>query len=157
MFQSEKSLVDSSSVEMWVVDHAVRRVVRGHLLLEDQLRDGERVKGRACGRVVGSLSGHAVVLNRGQMLEHHRWDLGSEVVLHLPFQLHPPVLEPGPHLRERKKNNKVRIQNKAESGLSVHVMERGLFALGLVLPEFLTGSACAPSSLSLRRPGICAC
>ncbi len=57
----------------------------------------------------------------------------------------------------KKKKNKVRIQNKAESGLSVHVMERGLFALGLVLPEFLTGSACAPSSLSLRRPGICAC
>lgn len=83
---------------MWVVDHSMRR---GHLLLEDQLRDGERVKGRARSGIVGSLSGRAVVLNRGQMLEHHRWDLGSEVVLHLPLQLHPPVLEPGPHLRER--------------------------------------------------------
>lgn len=100
MFQSEKSLVDSS-VEMLAVDHVTRRA---HLLLllEDQLRNGDRVKGPAGRRVMGSLSGHAVVLNRGQRLEHHRWDLRSEVVLHLPFKFHPPVLKPGPHLRESK-------------------------------------------------------
>lgn len=84
---------------MRVVDHDVRRA---HLLLEDQLRDGERVEGRAGGREVGSLSGHAVVLNRGQTLEHHRGDLGSQVVLHLPLELHSPVLKPGSYLREGK-------------------------------------------------------
>lgn len=73
--------------------------MRGQLL-EDQLRDRERVKGRAGSGAVGSLSGHAVVLNRGQRLEHHRWDLRGEIVLHLPFQFHPPILEPGPHLRK---------------------------------------------------------
>lgn len=94
------SVVDSCSVEMRA---AVEHVVRRHLLLQKQLRDGERVKGRAAGRVVGSLSGHAVVLSRGQRLEHHRGGLRSEVVLHLPLQLHPPVLEPGPHLRETQR------------------------------------------------------
>lgn len=89
---------------MWAVHHAMRR----HLLLEGQLRDGARVKGRAVRGAVGSLSGHAVVvLNQGQRLEHHRWDLGGEVVLHLPLQLHPPVLEPGPHLREKATINLV--------------------------------------------------
>ena len=71
--------------------------MKGHLLLlEEQLR----VEGRAWGGgVVGSLPGH-VVLHRGQRLEHDRWDLRGEVVLHLPLQLHASVLEPGPHLRE---------------------------------------------------------
>lgn len=113
-----KSLFGSSSVEMCVVHHEMmrmrrrRRVVRGPLLLQDQLRDWQRVKGRACGGgVVGSLSGH-VVLNRGQRLEHDRWDLRSEVVLNLPLQLHASVLEPGPHLRESKST--VNTQSNAE-------------------------------------------
>ena len=100
MFQSEKSLVDSMSVEMRTVDPEMRRVMRGHHFLEHHLLDGERVEGRAGSRVVMSLAGQAVVLNRGQRLEHHRRDLGGEVVLHFPFQLHPPVLKPGPHLGE---------------------------------------------------------
>lgn len=95
-------MFDTFSVEMRIVDHEVRRVGRGHLWLEDHLRDGERVEGRAGRGVLGSLSGQTGVLDRGQRLEHHRWDLRSEVVLHLPFQLHPPVLKPGPHLRERE-------------------------------------------------------
>lgn len=78
---------------MRTVDDEVRRVVRGH-----HLRDGQRVEGRAGRGVVGRLAGHAVVPDWGQRLEHHRWDLRGEVVLHLPFQLHPPVLKPGPHL-----------------------------------------------------------
>lgn len=61
-------------------------VVRGHLLREDQLRDGKRIKGRGGRGVVGSLCGRAwVVVNRGERLEHQRWRLGSEVVLHLPL------------------------------------------------------------------------
>lgn len=79
--------------------------MRRHLLLEHQLRDRDRVEGR----VVWSLSGRAVVLNRGQRLEHQlRGHLGGEVVLHLPFQLHPPVLKPGPHLREDRDTVNVR-------------------------------------------------
>lgn len=81
------------------------------LLLEDQLRrDGELVEGRRARCVLGSLSGHAVVLNGGQRLERHRVDVGSEVVLHLPLQLHPPVLKPRPHLR--KCNNKVLVSRE---------------------------------------------
>lgn len=61
-------------------------MVMGHLLLEVHLRDGKWIKGRGGREVVGSLCGRAwVVVNRGERLEHQRWRLGSEVVLHLPL------------------------------------------------------------------------
>lgn len=96
----------------------MRRVARGHLLLEEQLRDGEWVKGRAGGGVGGQLSAHAAVLDRGQRMEHHRWDLGSEAVLHLPLQLHPPVLEPGPHLRDGNSKVSVGTTQYADSAIT---------------------------------------
>lgn len=63
------------------------------------------------------MSGHAVVLNRRQRLKNDRRDLGSEIVLDFPFQLHPSVLKPGPHLRQEKnKNSSVSIRSTAQFG-----------------------------------------
>lgn len=78
---------------MRVVDEELGGPVRRQLLPEDQLRDRERVEGPAGGGVEGG----SVVLDGGLRLEHHQGDLG---VLHIPFELHPPVLEPCPHLRK---------------------------------------------------------
>lgn len=67
MFRSEKSLFGSVSVEMRVPHEEMRvgLVVCVHLPLEDQLRDGGRVKGLAGRGVLGPLSGGvAVVMNR---------------------------------------------------------------------------------------------
>jgi len=71
----------------------VEVLLGAQLLLEDQLRGGGRVEGRS-----------VVLVTRGQRLEQHRGELGSQVVLEFPFQLHPPVLEPGPHLRAQHRH-----------------------------------------------------
>lgn len=73
------------------------------LLLADHLRDVQQVKGLSCRGVVLLLGDHAgvLVLDQWQGPEHHPRDLCGEAVLHLPLQLHPPVLKPGPDLRKR--------------------------------------------------------
>lgn len=69
-------------------------------LLKDHLRDVQGVEGPARRGVAVLLGGHAgVVLDQGQRLEQHRGDVWGKAVLHLPFQLHPPVLKPGSDLR----------------------------------------------------------
>lgn len=82
------------------------RVGRG--LLRDHLRDVQQVKGLSCRGVVLLLlllllGDHAgvLVLDQCQRPEHHPRHLCSEAVLHLPLQLHPAVLEPGPDLQKR--------------------------------------------------------
>lgn len=73
----------------------------GRGLLKDHVRDIQRVKGVWCGGVGVLLAGHAgaSVLDQGQRLEHHLWDICGTAVLHLALQLHPPVLKPGSDLQ----------------------------------------------------------
>lgn len=73
----------------------------GRGVLKDHVRDIQRVKGGWCGGVGVLLGGHAgvFVLDQGQRLEHHLWDICRKAVLHLPLQLHPPVLKPGSDLQ----------------------------------------------------------
>lgn len=75
------------------------RVGRG--ILKDHLRDIQRVKGLSC----RGMGGYAVVwvLDQGQRLEHQLWDICSKAFLHLPLQLHPPVLKPGSDLQRGDK------------------------------------------------------
>ena len=70
------------------------RVGRG--ALKDHVRDIQRVKGLWCRGAGVLLGGYAVALalDQRKRLEHHLWNICSKAVLHLPFQLHPPVLKP---------------------------------------------------------------
>lgn len=108
------------------------------------------------------MSGHAVVLNRRQRLKNDRRDLGSEIVLDFPFQLHPSVLKPGPHLRQEKKQNKQKQLSQHPQHcahwrcLRLHKPKCQQRVWWRVSPEFLWGSASVPSSLSPRHPNISA-
>lgn len=70
-------------------------------LPREHLRDIQQVKGLSCGGVVVEvlLRALVLVLDQRQRPEQHLRDLRSQAVLHLPLQLHPPVLEPGSDLR----------------------------------------------------------
>lgn len=128
---------------MW--DHNTGPWARGHLLLllQDQLGHRDVVQGRAGWWVVRVLSSNGAVLNRVHMLEHERVDLGSEV-LHLPFELHPPILKPGPHLI--RKTNTFKLLTIFQNGSAAVIQYGDRFELYLSFSQ--AQLACCFHSLS---------
>lgn len=80
-------------------------VLRG--LLEDHLLDGKRIKGRGWSRVVRPKWANVPMVVNSWGLEHERRRLRGKVVLQIPLQFHPSVLEPSPHLRENDKSEHI--------------------------------------------------
>lgn len=93
------------------------------------MRDIHQVNGLSCGGVVVVVLLHALVLVRDQgqrqRPERHLRDLRSKAVLHLPLQLHPAVLEPGPDLqrgrRAQNQGNTQQIHGRDSTGASSYL------------------------------------